>query len=252
LTQLTYLRAKLTADTLGQLGTLSALQELHLSAEDPTCTTPISPSMVPELPFPASLKTLLLLSRADARLFSTVPAGLQHLQIKCDMDGPADGPESFFACLDQLQQLTCLEVATDSAVSVFWPVVGPAYSALTASSKLLRLEVCANLPAGVWSHVFPATHSLPHLTHLRLCGGTVSHFWVGFGPPFGPADLRSLVACCPSLCDIDFITLDTSSAGLHVRELRRLTALSRLSSQFLNAHNPNHADAVVRGLAACT
>lgn len=232
LMQLTNLRAKLTADTLGQLGTLSALQELHLSADN---HTPIGPSMVPGLAFPASLKTLLLLSRVDTRTFSAVPAGLKHLQVECDVEGPADGPDSFIACMSQLRQLTCLEVVTNSAVSAFWPVAGPAYTALTASSKLVSFYLRADLPEGVWSHVFPATRSLPHLTHLHLSGGTISQYWVRPGPPFALADLRSLVDCCPSLRQIGHITLHTPGCGLHVGELRRLTALSRLVVNMANA-----------------
>jgi hypothetical protein len=242
LTQLTYLRAKLTTGTLGQLGTLRTLKQLHLSADN---HTPIGPSMVPGLAFPASLKTLLLLSRADTRAFSVVPTGLQHLQVMCYMDGRADGPDSFFACMSQLQQLTFLYLVTNSAVGAFWPVAGPAYTALTASRKLVSFYLRADLPAGVWSHVFPATHSLPHLTHLHLSGGTISEYWVRSGPPFCLADLRSLVDCCPSLLEIAHITLHTPECGLHVRELRRLTALSSL---VVNMANGRAAVALLLGI----
>lgn len=98
----------------------------------------VGPSSVPGLVFPASLKTLVLLSPVEAGLLSLVPTGLQDLRIKCDVEGPAEGPGSCSSGVARLQHLTQLYI--DPYRDMSWPPTGPAYSALTAAATCIVLS----------------------------------------------------------------------------------------------------------------
>jgi hypothetical protein len=100
--------------------------------------------------------------------------------------------------------------------------------------------VCAGVPDGVWSHVFPATHKMPHLTYL--CTGDE------WGPhsAWDAADMASLVNCCPNLCELSDIHL---SYGLHVCELHKLSVLTRLDGTFDSGDTSLDCE-WVRGMAA--
>jgi hypothetical protein len=106
-----------------------------------------------------------------------------------------------------------------------------AYSALTASSKLVHLDIgYCNLPAGVWQHIFPAGRQLPYLqflyiTFLRHPGGDEGM------PPTG----STLVGCCPSLQVLDICGLQYSAALLAT--LQRLTELTGLSTLYLGNYD---------------
>ena len=225
LPQLTYLWVEnLSVENLLQLGGLTDLQELCLTVET---DMPVSPTTCPGLVLPASLTGLTLLLSVQGSILSLVPTGLQDLFMECDLQGPAEGPDSLLSCIARLQHLTQLKL--NFVNPVVWPPAGPAYSALTASSRLARLVIHeANFPAGVWQHVFPASHKLMHLTYLSS-GWKFPASLANLPSAWGAADLSSLVSCCPNLCAIVDILFQH---GPHVSELHKLSALTHLELQF--------------------
>ena len=228
LNQLTYLNfEKLSLGSLNDLGNLTNLQELHLVvADDEVAVGPRSVTGLafPGLAFPASLKTLVLVSSVEAAILSLAPPGLQDLRIGWDVEGPEEGPDSFLCHVGRMQNLTRLSL--QSSHTLDWPTSGPAYSALTASSNLIVLELCdAHFPRGIWPHVFPDSRKLPHLTALVVSGSIDNGELISPPPPWCAADLRSLVSCCPSLCELE---TDCVQPGLDVSELHKLTSLTRM------------------------
>ena len=226
LPHLTYLRVEdLSVENLSQLGALTGLQELCLTAET---DRPVSPTTCPGLVLPASLTGLTLMLSVQGSILSVVPTGLQDLFMECDLQGPAEGPDSFLSCIARMQHLTQLKL--NSVNPVVWPAAGPAYSALTASSRLARLVIHErNLPAGVWQHVFPSSHKLLHLTYLSP-GWKFPPSLANYLPSaWGAADVSSLVSCCPNLCAIVDILFQH---GPHVSELHKLSTLTHLELQF--------------------
>ena len=227
LQHLTFLRVDcLSANNLLQLGRLPKLQELEFLASDDG----VGPSSMPDFAFPASLTKLGMWSPVEAGVLSLVPKGLQALQVGCDVQSPAEGPASLLHCVAPLHELTWLSLLPHGD-GMEWPPAGPAYSAITASTGLVELELVVNqLPPGVWPYVFPSSHKLPHLTCLNLDGDDILDYGVAgtsdASQRWGAADLSSLVSCCPSLCTIHTLALQP---GLHVSELQKLTALTRLS-----------------------
>ena len=252
LTLLTFLDVTcLSVANLLQLGSLPNLQDLHLATDSAVA---VGPGSVPGLSLPVSLTKLELpsnweglpQSRVEARILPLLPTGLQHLVIECPVEGPTQGPGSFLSGMARLQHLTELSLKTHDGIS--WPPLGPAYSALTASSKLCSLMILESmLPRGVWEHVFPATHKLPHLTslHVNRCSG--------FGTPilpsaWGAADLSSLVGSCPKLLAIYHMSLQH---GTHVSELHKLTALYHLNIYYGLGSIPEFAGSL-KGVATLT
>jgi hypothetical protein len=132
---LEYMKLMLSQENLLQLGTFSCLQALHLWTSDNVST--VGPDSVPRLMLPASLTALFLLSPVQAAFLSLAPTTLQRLTIKGDVEGPAGGPGSLLSGLDRFKHLTCLDLEHSS--SFLCPPPGHAYSALTASSSLVRL-----------------------------------------------------------------------------------------------------------------
>ena len=230
LQHLTHLETGLTVDNFLQLGDLASLQELTLHTDwDSSYTyTPVGPNNVPCLEFPPFLKKLCLLDDVEAALFSLIPTGLERLEVERGVWGPAEGPDSFLSGLARLQSLTSLYVDPGKDKGMPWPPAGPAYAALTASSNLVSLEVKGFTGSdGIGMYVFPATHTLPHLTLFAWSsalrgedGNDVDPL-----PVWGAGDLASLVSCCPGLSDIQDLHLQP---GLHVSELHKLTDLTRL------------------------
>jgi hypothetical protein len=207
----------LSQENLLQLQTLSSLRVLHLWTADNVGT--VGPDSVPGLMLPASLKALFLLSPVQAALMSFVPTTLRSLTITCDVRGPAQGPGSFLSSLDRMLQLTSLFLERGSSFS--WPPPGPAYSALTASSRLVRLQLC-NVDPGVagaiWSYVFPSGRKRRRLQWFRHLLPTGNTMW-------SEAELRRLITCCPKLSDLGVLWLQP---GVHASQLRKLTALTGL------------------------
>ena len=209
----------LSIENLLQLGALTSLQELHLrtSLEDA-----VGPSSAPGLVFPASLTKLVLWSDVEAGLLSLV-TGLHELRVESgDIKGPAEGSGSLLCGMARLQHLTDLYLGGSELT---WPPAGATYSALTASSNLVRMVLYNTFVAeGAWQHVFAGTRRLPHLTSLELSYYDRDGDWDA-SPYWDAADLSSLVSCCPSLCSIHTLPL---RPGLHVSALHKLTALTQL------------------------
>lgn len=97
LSHLTYLSAESpSVDCLYQLGALTNLQELHLLTDD----SPLDPTSVPGLAFPASLTKLKLSQHphyppAKASVLSLLPTGLRDMWIEHSaLEGPAEGSGS--------------------------------------------------------------------------------------------------------------------------------------------------------------
>ena len=248
LQHLTFLRVdRLGMGNLPQLGALTRLQSLRLLLADDTT---VGPSNAPDLTFPASLTALFLLTPVEPWVLSLVPTGLQKLQVLCAEGGPVEGHGSLLCGMARLQRLTELVLHTKGPV---WPPVGPAYSALTASSSLEYMSlVDTYFPPGVWSHVFPAGRKLPHLTYLtsRVPEDDDRIYEIdGVTPPqWGAADIASLVSCCPYLCGLDSLPLQP---GVPLSELHKLTTLTWLSVE-CSSDDVMLVVESVKGLAALT
>lgn len=248
LQHLTYLKVKCLSDAnLYQLGALTSLQELHLWFWDDPADSHLAASSLAGLVLPASLKKLSLESEVGAELLSVAPAGLQHLMVNSGVYGPAEEPESFLSCIGRLQRLTALSLNPGRYFA--WLPAGPAYSALTASSDLVRLEMTGyGFSSGLWSHVFVTTRKLPQLTSLSLTVFTKPN-WGGKEPiEFCAGDLSRLTSSCPSLSHIGTLCLQPR---LYVSELHKLSALTSLRVYFESV-GPDSFGESMRGLAAVT
>lgn len=98
------------------------------------------------LVFPASLVVLDVHSSVEAGVLSLLPTGLKGLQLDCGVQGPIDGSGVLLSGMGRLQHLTRLDLTCSE--ELVWPAVGPAYSALTASSSLVVLALAGGLPRG--------------------------------------------------------------------------------------------------------
>jgi hypothetical protein len=247
LKHLTYLRVHgLNDQNLLQLQHLTSLSALVMNHHPPFAA--VGPSSVPGLVFPASLKTLISWSSMEAGILSVLPTGMQELRLEVGVDGPADGPGSLLSCMPRLQHLTWLLLQAGNSLA--WPPPGPAYSAITASSNLVTLELYdCNCPDGAWSYVFPAAHKLPHLTCLKLLIVEDDDHPVDMPSPASCAvDVSSLVSCCPSLREIWGLSLQH---GLHVSVLHQLTSLQRLDAYFDHAESSTVEESL-KALSAVT
>ena len=235
---------ELSTENLLQLSILANLQELHLA----TGWLGKNISEVSGLVFPASLKTLVLFSEVEveARVLSLVPPGLQDLRVDGGVGGPDEGPDSFLSCVSGLKHLTRLSLGGCNIVD--WPVAGPAYSALTASSNLAVLEMYdPRFPPNIWPYVFAPTQKLPCLTSLYLWGSDGNEPLSP--PPWSAADLSSIINCCPNLCELE---IDNLEPGVRVSELHKLTTLTRLRLGHDALRSPAGFDGCVRDVASVT
>lgn len=163
-----------------------------------------------------------------------------------DMEGPAEGPGSFLFGMARLQNLT--EVSLSPPNGLDWPPVGPAYSSLMASSKLVSFSMFrTRLPEGAWRFVFPAAHKLPHLT-VFLPGSEESVAGLARPRAWDAADMCSFVSCCPNLRHIE---VPSPQHGPHVFELRKLTTLTFLALSY-GSWELGNIEEPVKGLAALT
>jgi hypothetical protein len=219
----------ISTDNLLQLSCLTNLQFLDLTAVSDAAGRPFS---ISDMVLPASLKQLELREWMDAGVLSVVPTGLQDLQFMCSSVDLAEGPCLWLSSLGRLQQLTRLEVIPQMAITspqLDWPAVGPVYSALTASSNLVCLEINDHsgysCPDGIWQYVFPASRKPPHLTRVDLFEVVDAPHSCMCVPSWRAADLSRLVSCCPGLCDLATLPLQLEGS---VSELHKLSALTRL------------------------
>lgn len=153
---------------------------------------------------------------------------LQHLDLGgCSVAGGAAGAAQLLCELQLLQQLTCLQLAGTLAAVEDGVPHAAAYSALTASSKLQRLDISSNtLPAGAWQHVFPAGRRLPHLETLLISGAKLPS-----GDPAAAPDFSRVVSCCPGLRNLCMHSLQYEEEQLEpLRQLRGLRTLTDLWS----------------------
>mgnify|MGYP001807862828 CR=1 FL=1 len=223
---------RLSTANFQRLSGLTSLQELHLATAGDDDVGPNSSAL------PPSLTKLLLCPEVFVDILSVVPIGLLDLQMYCHFDcGFEEGPGLWLSYLGRLQCLTRLDVLTEDVLE--WPIVGPVYSALTASSSLVHLHMDFSCPEGVWQYMFNATCKLPHLMHMRLSMSL---------PLWCAGDLSRLASCCPSLCDAGTLSLQS---GLSVSELHKLTTLTRLGVFHDNEDTVSFEEAM-RGLAALT
>ena len=231
----------LSIENLLQLGGLTSLQELTLWSS----WLVAGPRYIPGLTFPGSLKKLFLSRAVEGALLSLLPTGLEELEVKLNVEGPAEGPDSFLSGLARLQSLTRLLIAP---IRMAWPPAGPAYGALTASSNLVSLEVTGVTgPDGIWPYLFPATHKLPQLTGFVWYPGPGEgdDDEDAFSPSWGAADLAGLVSCCPGLCEVQTLHMQP---GMQVSELHKLTALTSLFLSY-NCEDLDDFGDSVRGMA---
>jgi hypothetical protein len=122
-----------------------------------------------------------------------------------------------------LQQLTRLHLG-GTLTAVEGTIPASAYSALTASSRLQRLDMhSVTLPTGAWQHVFPDGRQLPYLQELllqdiRQPGG------VAASAPEG----SRLVSCCPGLQYLYIWGLECDAGLLAPGAIGPMQGLSRL------------------------
>lgn len=79
---------------------------------------------------------------------------------------PSDAAAQLLSCI---AGMTCLQPLCLSPPFPDPPAEAAAYTALTASSILQRLELCENgWPGGIWQALFPDKQTWPHL-QVRNC-----------------------------------------------------------------------------------
>jgi hypothetical protein len=215
------------ATSLRPLQVLTRLVDLRLGSRD-------AESITTEM-----LSGLCLLTRLDLPGDSpgtTIAPGalagktrLQHLDIRrCNIADGAAGVAELLSQLQHLTQLTHLDLIESLAVVEDGNPPAAAYSALTASSKLHRLDITGcMLPVGVWQHIFPAGRQLPHLQNLLISKATDPS-----GEPADAPDGSRIISCCPGLqglCMHSLVYIEEELAPLEALEqlgkLRLITTL---------------------------
>jgi hypothetical protein len=173
-------------------------------------TLPWPPSHHSAASMLSCLCSLTRLTLPDAALDPTALAGktqLQHLELPCcSIAGAAAGVAQLLSKLQELTQLTHLDLTGTLRRVEHSNPPAAAFSALTASSMLQHLSIRnCTVPAGVWQGMFPAGRQLQHLRALHISRvETPSNQFVA--PPAG----SSLVRCCPGLQSLDLHYLPCS------------------------------------------
>jgi hypothetical protein len=91
---------------------------------------------------------------------------------------------------------------------------------------------------GIWQFVFPSGRKLPDLKVIEV--------WCTSS--FSVADLRSLISCCPGLCDVFALWLEPE---VQASELQTLTALTSLAALY-ESQDLDSFEGFVQGVAAIT
>jgi hypothetical protein len=162
--ELAYLHLKIPSEPAVQA--LNALPELAMLRLVSDSLDVISASLFSGMHRLTRLELSGIILEADSLSGSTQ---LQHLALQNAfnasdiLESGAVAVARLMSQLQHLQQLTHLSLQHSHTPN--WEqntLATPAYSALTASSKLQRLQFsCCRLPSGVWPHMFPAGRQLP-------------------------------------------------------------------------------------------
>ena len=148
---------------------------------------------------------------------------LQHLELNHVQLLPAGAATALLSLLPALQQLQHLRLGF---LQCQWPPISAQYSAITASSRLMHLELSGCLlPAGVWQHVFPAGRTLLHLSSVLL-GHVGVRTTTASQPALAAGDVAQLARCCPGLQELQLWRQLQPHADLE--GLQQLPELTRL------------------------
>lgn len=147
---------------------------------------------------------------------------LRVIDLDYSMIRPQVGMSGGVALLSGVAGLSHLESLSLSTLTpeVEWPPTSAAYTALSASSKLQRLEVRdCGLPAGVWDCVWSRSSCLPEMHSFQMSESDLVD-----GSSMSVEAVLGLARVCPSLSDLE-ITLSQASAVAALQSLPALTYL---------------------------
>jgi hypothetical protein len=146
------------------------------------------------------------------------------------VSGVAGGAAGGSVLLSELGHLQQLQQLSLHVLACAWPPLGAAYSTITASSKLERLQLkgCADLYIAL-RYMCPEGRSLPVLRNFALSPFRFSRFVAPavpllVEPALSAADVSRLVRCCPGIVNASLIV----SHGLQLGQLGQLSSLTRL------------------------
>jgi hypothetical protein len=152
--------------------------------------------------------------------------GLLPLQQQQQQQQQQDGETGWAKLLQLLARLPALQLMRLADLEAEWPQQLSAFSSLTASSNLQKLEVYGcDIPEAAWQYAFPAGRKLPNLHTFDTRNAT------GRGAVFCSAAIAGLAACCPALRAL------TVAADEYAR-LTPLASLTALSSLMLCPISP--------------
>jgi hypothetical protein len=127
-----------------------------------------------------------------------------------------DGPSCFLAAVRGMSQLEWLTLSNDDVPLCLSMAQACDCAALTASSKLVHLEVCGAhprpLPATAILHMFPAGKQLPQLGNFLLASALDD----STGDCITAADLHSIIKACPAIKWLDITCVLAADADVSV------------------------------------
>jgi hypothetical protein len=170
---------------------------------------------------------------------------LQHLDLdSCSIRRAKSGVAQILSHLQHMQQLTHLRLS--NSLSEHYADTLPAvaaYAALTASSKLQRLEINDALPVGVLQHMFLVGKQLLQLRCLDL---SHSVEWMPSNDALPASELSHMVKCGPHLQSLKLKGVLCSAESLAL-----LQGLSGLYTLHLGDHpSAGRSHVTAEGLAA--